>query len=88
MWTYILRALIEHGAGVSDADSAHQKTPLHRAANHNNVQEINVLVEAGTNIEARDCDRLTPLHDASMSLCLEALAVLLRHGARVNAQDL
>ena len=82
----IVRAVIEHGAGVDAADT-YQRTALHFAARFNEAGAIDVLVEAGANIEARSRGGLTPLHRACFNLKLEALLCLLIHGATVNAQS-
>ena len=85
------RALIEHGADVNAANdnygNGHGRTALHYAAEKNNIEVIDVLVDAGANIEARTHGGASPLHSAATSLKFEALVILLRHGARVNALD-
>ncbi len=82
----VVRAVIEHGVGVNENGGANQLRALHYAASTNKAQVIDVLVECGANIEARDRHGLTPLHRASMTHSFEALTALLRHGAHVNAQ--
>eukprot|EP00903_Cladosiphon_okamuranus_P009132 g8725.t1 len=53
----------------------------------NKKEAIDMLVEAGANIEARDRFGNTPLHCASHTLTQEAVLCLLKHGATVNALD-
>ena len=86
----ILRAAIEHGADVDAAtcDDLQISTALHSAAHFNQAGAIDVLVEAGANIEARTSNGHTPLHSASLRSNLEALTALLKHGAHVNAQTI
>lgn len=81
----VLRAVIEHGAGV-DADSEGQRTALHVTADSDEAAAIDVLVKAGASIDPRDVYGGTPLHRASNSLNHEALGRFLEHGAAANAQ--
>ena len=84
----IMRVLIEHGADVMAVTSTRsQKSVLHVAASNSTAGTIDVLVEAGANIEARDGFGGTPLHEAASKLSTKAATALLEHGADVNAQD-
>lgn len=82
----ILRALLEH-VGNAEVQTIVDTTPLHIAAQLNNVEAIDVLVEHGANIEAESDHTALPLHCAAMYTNLEAVVALLRHGANVNATD-
>lgn len=62
-------------------------SPLHLAAMCNQMPAINVLVEAGANVNVRSAGGHSPLHDAAGNLYREALLALLKHGAEVNAQE-
>lgn len=71
-----------------NAGDSHQATPLHRAAEWNWTEVIDLLVEAGANVQAWTGDGRTPLHHgAARTGCLEAMLVLLKHGADVNARS-
>lgn len=60
----------------------------HVAALNDHAEAIDVLVEAGADIEAQDSsESYTPLHCASEKLNCRALHSLLKHGANGNAQD-
>lgn len=84
----VMRAAIERGADLDVVDRK-QRTPLHAAANSNNSEAIDVLVEAGANIEARDVEfGSTPLHAAARNINLEALLALLKHGANISPRDM
>ncbi len=86
-WVDILRATIEHGADVKAVDRL-GRTALHVAAsNHEGTEAIDVLVEAGANVEARATCGCTPLYFAASCFNLKALTALLKHGAHVNAQS-
>lgn len=55
------------------------------AALHNHAETIDLLVEAGANLEARNIFRCRPLHLAANQPNPEALLALWKHGAGVNA---
>lgn len=84
----ILRAIVGFGGGdVVDvhSSSADGRTALHTAGLGKKAGAIDVLVEAGARVHARDQNCATPLHHASGSVGLEVVAALLRHGAEPNA---
>eukprot|EP00752_Nemacystus_decipiens_P007341 g6567.t1 len=83
----VVKAAIERGANVNAADSHHQDTALHVAAISDERRMIDVLLQAGANIESRDRFGCTPLHNAAGRLRREPLLALLELGADVNAQD-
>eukprot|EP00953_Heterococcus_sp_UTEX-ZZ885_P016521 9288-Heterococcus_DN1.PRE.4 len=58
--TVAVTALLQRGAAVGALNND-QHTPLHYAVNSGTIGE---LMNAGANIEARDCDGDTPLHCA------------------------
>lgn len=86
--------LIENGADTNVVDQE-DCTALHEAAYRGKPEEIDALVEAGANLEARSgvvCfddgfNELTPLHLAARFLKLGNMAALLRQGANVNPKD-
>lgn len=85
-----VRLLIKHGAAVNDvSQSGH--TALHSAAQYTNMEPIQVLVEAGADLEAGDMAGQKPLHYAaggsySETISPDAALALLNLGAEVNAQ--
>ncbi|CAM9755804.1 unnamed protein product [Hapterophycus canaliculatus] len=82
----ILRALLEHEANV-EGEIGMPTTPLHVAAQLNNVEAIDVLVEYGADVEAQSDHTGLPLHCAAVHMKLEAVVALLKHGANANAAD-
>ena len=82
-----LRVLIEHGADV-DALLGKKGTLLQCALRyHYQMGVIEVLLEAGASIEARDSNGDRPLHLAALQSNLEAMKALLKLGADVNSQN-
>jgi len=73
----ILRELIKHGALVAARDSA-GRTPLHIAAENNNLVAASLLLEAGSTVMPRDEKGRTPLDFAESS---EMIKLLKAHGA-------
>ncbi|CAM9565088.1 unnamed protein product [Ectocarpus sp. 12 AP-2014] len=94
------RALLQHGANFSSSDDL-GFTALHWAADYNASAEIDVLVEAGADLEASSSNLamnngvcgeqsfvgLTPLHVAAYYHRSLSMAALLRHGANVDAES-
>ena len=62
-------------------------TGLHAAAASGNVSEIERLIAAGANREARDGNGRTPLHVAAYRKQYEAARTLMRRGANPDALD-
>src|SRR3989337_1522400 len=69
--------------------NAHQpiETALQRLAEEGNNLLINILLDHGTDIEARDNNGWTPLHDAASNGHQATAAFLLERGANIEARD-
>jgi ankyrin repeat protein len=63
------------------------RTPLHAAALHGNLPEVERLIGAGADPGARDLDGFTPLHLAAQEFQVEAALMLLEAGADVDFQN-
>ncbi|CAM9955978.1 unnamed protein product [Ectocarpus sp. 6 AP-2014] len=95
-----MRALLQHGANVNSPDDL-GFTALHWAAYFDASAEIDVLVEAGADLEASSSNvrlndkicgstplvGITPLHVAAYYHNRGAMAALLRNGAIVGAES-
>lgn len=84
--TDILRALLQHGVNVNRRTDGY--TSLHIAALNNNVGAIDVLIEAGADMEIEDDDDCTPFLDACSNHCHQAALALFQHGANIEARDI
>jgi ankyrin repeat protein len=56
----IIRLLLSRGANVNIGETFIRETPLHLAVHHNNVPAIDILLEAGADVRARNDDGETP----------------------------
>uniref|UniRef100_A0AAQ4PFW4 Poly [ADP-ribose] polymerase n=1 Tax=Gasterosteus aculeatus aculeatus TaxID=481459 RepID=A0AAQ4PFW4_GASAC len=65
-----------------------QSTPLHLAAGYNRVRIVQLLLQHGADVHAKDKGGLVPLHNACSYGHFEVTELLLKHGACVNAMDL
>ena len=94
-----VRVLLDYGADP-DAQNADGQTPLHRASpssdhrkdNHDDSHRdshrvVQLLLERGVNVNARDKGQGTPLHLASYNLDLKTVRVLLDNGAEADARN-
>uniref|UniRef100_A0A672NQ85 Poly [ADP-ribose] polymerase n=1 Tax=Sinocyclocheilus grahami TaxID=75366 RepID=A0A672NQ85_SINGR len=68
--------------------STFTSTPLHLAAGYNRVRIVQLLLQHGADVHAKDKGGLVPLHNACSYGHYEVTELLLKHGACVNAMDL
>ena len=82
-------ACLEAGADVNAYTSGYRAgRPLHHAVRKNELPIIELLLNAGADVDGRDSGGSTPLHVAAAWNDDPAIfKVLLRAGAEVNAQD-
>ena len=81
------KLLRDAGANLEAVD-CHRWTPLHGAANVQNVELVSLLVEAGANVNAVSVVDWTPLHYAALwSRDVDCVEVLLAAGADIDARD-
>jgi hypothetical protein len=85
-----VRLLIENGADVNARFvGPHTETPLHWAASSDDVEVIDVLLDAGADIEARGAVIAggTPIADATAFAQWNAARRLIERGARTNLYE-
>ena len=80
--TNIARLLLDHGAGFELKD--YGETALTVAARRGNASAVELFIERGANIEAKDKDGRSPLSHAKT---LEVARLLINAGANVNSED-
>lgn len=69
------------------AGETEEITLLMHAAHQGSVECMQVLINAGCNVNATDSDGDTAMHHAAESSCPDAIDVLMKYGARINAQN-
>ena len=65
-----------------------RKNTLNRAVSKGRIEEINTLIETGTDVNASDQSGETPLHSASYACKPEVVSMLLNRGADLDACDI
>lgn len=84
----VLRLLVEATRGFSGIDipdKYSQATPLSHASSEGHAESVNVLLQAGSNVHARDEFRKTPIHYAAWQGHIDCINLLLAAGATVAA---
>ncbi len=85
----VLKAMIEHGGETAVKSSDYRgHTALHHAGRSGDVGAIDMLVEAGAEVNAASTYGSTPLHFSATWSNVDATRALLRHGAPVNSQTI
>lgn len=79
--------LIEAGANIHASDQKSGFTPLHFAAESNDVKNVGLLLKAGAYLEATGNVGNTPLHIAALYNALDAARLLVLAGANPRAQN-
>jgi hypothetical protein len=76
-------------SGTVNATTAqdHGGSPLHLASANNHFKTMQLLIQHGADVNARDNGSSTPLHLASRWGGAESVQLLILHGADVNARD-
>lgn len=80
-----IRYLLLNEANVNERSKWELRTPLHQAANHNNVPLLALLLEHGADLDAKDKNGNTPLYWAIKSNAVDAVHFLLSKGADASA---
>lgn len=84
----LIEFLLELGAPPDGLPNYFDGTPLHEAALKNNTFIIQLLLDRGADINARDTNDQTALHKAAWNNCTSAMRLLLERGADPNARNL
>jgi ankyrin repeat protein len=86
-FTDIAKILVEATQDIVEASDASQQTALHRAAQYNQCEMIDFLLDKGADLTALDEDSYTPLLTAAAHGQADALKKLLDRGAPVDDLD-
>jgi ankyrin repeat protein len=81
-------ARTKDGVNFVDAVDGSKRTPLHYAADREQVEVVKLLVESGATVDMKDEDGMTALLTAVMCEHEDIVKVLVDHGADVNAEDI
>lgn len=82
-----LRELLGEGVSVDAAESRNGHRALHQAARANHAAAVELLLEAGADLEGRDGKGETSLMKAGMGAAADAGRLLLEAGAEVGARS-
>lgn len=83
----ILRLVLTVVLCVCSVAASAEWTQLHEAAAKGNVAQIEFLVDAGMNVNAKSASKTTPLHEAAVLGKTAAIKALAAKGADVDAKD-
>ena len=79
--------MIQAGGEVNEQDEKDGSTPLHAASREGHVEVVNILIQAGGDVNCKEKWGWTPLHEASYNGHVEVVKRLIRAGGDVNEQD-
>ncbi len=80
-------ALIKQGADLTVSEPREKRSPLMQAASMKSLDLVQLLLDKGCDLEAKDFNGCTPLMYAARSGSPEITAMLLAAGAQINATD-
>ncbi|TID13882.1 hypothetical protein CANINC_004830 [Pichia inconspicua] len=63
------------------------RTQLQRMCAKGNIEEVERLLDAGSDVNDADFAGITPLHEAALEGHLEIVELLIKHGANINVQS-
>jgi|GEM_PF-2907264 len=77
----------EHGIDAINHQNKRGETVVHWIARNGNAEMLDVLINAGADIHAKNSLGSTPLLEATKKNNVQAAKTLIKHGADVNVQD-
>lgn len=80
-----IKCLINSGTEVNILQF--RKSPLHRAADNNDLECLNLLIENGADVNATTIDKHTPLHRAALKGSVDVIMPLIKRGADVSMKS-
>ena len=86
--TETVRYLVGLGqVDVNQLGGCHKSTALHKAVRQNHVDAVQVLIDAGADIDKKDSEGRTPLLHACSRGCLDTVKVLVQAGAKLRVTN-
>lgn len=83
-----VRELLINGANVDDKDENYDKiTPLFLAIETGHIEIVELLLDFGAKVNARDASKQTPIMRLDDDATPDLVGLLIRHGAKVNLKD-
>lgn len=82
-----IRELLDEGVPAEAEESRNGHRPLHQAAQANHLAAVELLLEAGADLDSRDGEGGTPLMKAAFGAATDAGRHLLDAGAEVDARS-
>ena len=79
---------IKAGTDVNEINNSNGQIALHYAAIHNHNEIIKILIDSGSNIDAKDNLDMTPLHLAALGGHKKIVKMLINSGALINPINL
>lgn len=83
-----VRDLLIRGAKVNDKEDSYSKiTPLFVAVETGNIEIIQLLLDHGAKVNARDAEKQTPIMRLEEDATPELVELLVRYGAKIDVAD-
>lgn len=85
-WTDVIQKLIAHGFDINLPGGKFQTSPILQAAEHDHLQIVSDLLQAGANINAADKHGATALHYFALNGNFEGVKLLIQNNADINSR--
>ncbi|XP_076684261.1 uncharacterized protein LOC143377154 [Andrena cerasifolii] len=85
--TQVAKLLLTSGSKVNSRYKSPSNTALHFAALNGDTEIVQMLLDRGANVDAKNVHSKTPLHNAVQSMEAKMISLLLNRGANVDAAD-
>ncbi|XP_069973779.1 uveal autoantigen with coiled-coil domains and ankyrin repeats isoform X3 [Penaeus vannamei] len=83
----MVKTLLSYGAHVNAKGGIHDSTPLHIAAGEGHLSVLEILLQKGGDLKARDNSGSTPLHCAARGGHVAVVEALVQRGSDISAVE-